>query len=111
MRHAESLAFRGVAGMDGHDGQGKELANGYPEPGKIGNLPAYGVFARHVQDLELANITVNFSTNDLRPAASFNDIDGLEIDNFKPQVAEGVPATVIAPDVRGLVIRNSPLIH
>ena len=88
----------------------KELANGYPEPGKIGNLPAYGVFARHVQDLELANITVNFSTNDLRPAASFNDIDGLEIDNFKPQLADGVPAAVFAADVHGLVVRNSPAI-
>lgn len=86
----------------------KELGNGYPEPGKIGKLPAYGVFARHVQDLELANITVNFQTNDLRPAASFSDIDGLEIDNFKPQVADGVAAGVFAADVRGLVVRNSP---
>jgi len=86
----------------------KELGNGYPEPGKIGKLPAYGVFARHVQDLELANITVNFQTNDLRPAANFSDIDGLEIDNFKPQVADGVTAAVFAADVRGLVVRNSP---
>ena len=88
----------------------KELGTGYPEPGKIGTLPAYGVFARHVQDLELANITVNFSTNDLRPAANFNDIDGLEIDNFKPQLADGVPAAVFAADVHGLVVRNSPAI-
>ncbi len=86
----------------------KELGTGYPEPGKIGKLPAYGVFARHVKDLELANISVNFQTNDLRPAANFNDIDGLEIDNFKPQVAEGVAAAVMGADVRGLVVRNSP---
>ncbi len=86
----------------------KELGTGYPEPGKIGKLPAYGVFARHVKDLELANISVNFQTNDLRPAANFNDIDGLEIDNFKPQVAEGVAAAVMGADVRGLVGRNSP---
>jgi len=86
----------------------KELGTGYPEPGILGTLPAYGVFARHVKDLELANITVNFITNDLRPAAAFTDIDGLEIDNFKPQVADGVKAAVFADDVKGLAVRNSP---
>ena len=88
----------------------KELGTGYPEPGKIGKLPAYGVYARHVQDLELANLTVNFQTNDLRSAASFSDIDGLEIDNFKPQVVDGVPAAIFGADVRGLVVRNSPAV-
>jgi len=86
----------------------KEIGADYPEAKRV---PAYGVYARHVRDLELANIRTSFEKTDLRPAACFSDIDGLEIDNFKPQVAEGVPATVIAPDVRGLVIRNSPLIH
>jgi polygalacturonase len=86
----------------------KELGNGYPEPSKIGTLPAYGIYARHVRDLELANIHVNFATNDLRPAASFADIQGLEIDNFKPQTAAGVTAAVFADNVGGLTIRNSP---
>ena len=89
----------------------KELGTGYPEPGKMGTLPAYGVFARHVHDLELANINVSFATNDLRPAAAFADINGLEIDNFKPQVADGVPAAVLGSDIQGLVIRNSPLLE
>ena len=89
----------------------KELGKGYPEPGKIGTLPAYGVYARHVKGLELANITVNFLTNDLRSAASFADIQGLEIDNFKPQVADGVKAAVFADNVAGLVIRNSPAVE
>ncbi len=87
-----------------------ELGQGYPEPRGIGTLPAYGIFARHVHDLELANISVSFETNDLRPAAAFSDIDGLEIDNFKPQVAEGVPAAQFSPDVRNLSVRNSPLV-
>jgi polygalacturonase len=89
----------------------KELGTGYPEPGKMGTLPAYGIYARHVKDLELANIHVNFLTNDLRPAAAFADIQGLEIDNFKPQVADGVPAAVFADNVSGLTIRNSPALQ
>jgi len=89
----------------------KELGTGYPEPGRLGMLPAYGVYARHVKGLELANITVNFITNDLRSAASFVDVQGLEIDNFKPQIAPGVRAAVFADNVGGITIRNSPALQ
>ena len=86
----------------------KELGTGYPDPSKIGTLPAYGVYARHVKGLELANVNVNFLTDDLRPAASFVDVRDLEIDNFKPQTSAGVQAAVFADDVTGMTIRNSP---
>jgi polygalacturonase len=89
----------------------KELGTGYPEPSMLGTMPAYGIFARHVRDLELANIHLNFQAEDFRPAASFADIDGLEIDNLKPQVAEGVRAAAFSADVRGLTIRNSPALE
>jgi polygalacturonase len=89
----------------------QELGTGYPEPGAIGTLPAYGIYARHVRDLELANIQVSFLTNDLRPAAMFLDVQGLEIDNFKPQVATGMQAAVFADNVGGISIRNSPALE
>jgi len=86
-----------------------ELNHGYPEPGRIGTMPSYGVFARHVRDLELANIRLNFDQPELRPAIVCVDVRGLEIDNFKAQTAEGVtPARF--DDVTGLVVRNSPLL-
>jgi polygalacturonase len=85
-----------------------ELGAGYPEPKAV---PAYAVYARHVHGLELANINASFDAIDLRPAASFSDIGGLEIDNFKPQIAPGIAAAVISKDVQGVVIRNSPLLH
>ena len=85
----------------------KELGDGYPEPGKLGTLPAYGIFARHVRDLELANIHLNFASADLRPALVCSDVSGLEIDNLKPQTADGVvPARF--ENVSDPVIRNSP---
>jgi polygalacturonase len=87
----------------------RELGTDYPDPGAgLGTLPAYGIFARHVKNLELADITLNFQKEDLRPAAKFADIDGLEIDHLKAQVAAGVPAAEFAADVRGLTIRHSP---
>jgi polygalacturonase len=88
--------------------QPQELGTGYPEPSALGLLPAYGIYARHVKGLELANITADFSAPELRPAAAFADVQGLEIDGFKPQTAPGVPAAVFADSVSGVVIRNSP---
>ena len=89
----------------------EELGTGYPEPGHLGTLPAYGVFARHVKGLELANISMNFLANDLRPAAVFADIQGLEIDNFKPQLAPGVKAAGFGDDVKDFTVRNSPALE
>lgn len=85
----------------------KELGAGYPEPRGLGTLPAYGVYARHVKDLELANINVSFITNDLRSPIICDDVKGLEIDNFKPEVADGVAASKFE-NVSDVVIRNSP---
>jgi polygalacturonase len=88
----------------------REIADGYPEPYKIGTLPSYGIFARHVKNLELANISTNFETIDKRPAAMFSDIQGLDIDNLKLQTADGVKTAIFADDVKDLNIRNSPSI-
>ncbi len=85
------------------------MDKGYPEPDRIGTMPAYGVFARHVKGLELSDICVDFEKEDLRPAMACVDVDGLEIDNFKAEVASGVSAAKF-DEVKGLVIRNSPVL-
>jgi hypothetical protein len=86
----------------------RELGWGYPEP--RGVMPAYGLFARHVKGLEMANFNLSFKTNDFRPAIICSDVNGLEIDNFKAQVADGVAASKFDA-VTGLVIRNSPVLE
>jgi polygalacturonase len=101
------LVFQGGATKEDADRVPPELDTGYPEP--RGTMPAYGVFARHVRGLELANINVSFEKEDLRPAMICVDVDGLEIDNFKAQIAEGVSAARF-DGVDGLVIRNSPVL-
>jgi polygalacturonase len=88
----------------------KELGTGYPEPRQTNIMPAYGLFARHVKDFELANINFSFAKEDFRPAIQCNDVSGLEIDNFKAQLAEGVVASKFE-NVSGLVIRNSPVLE
>jgi polygalacturonase len=84
-----------------------ELNTGYPEP--KGVMPAYGIFARHVRGLELANINLSVEKEDKRPAMVCSDVDGLEVDNFKAQVGDGVAPAKLA-DVKNIVIRNSPIL-
>lgn len=87
-----------------------ELDDGYPEPNKLGTTPAYGLFARHVRNLELANIHLSFVEEDLRPALFCEDVDGLKIANLKAQVAPGVsPARFVG--VKNLAVRDSPLLQ
>ena len=70
-------------------------------------MPAYGIFARHVQGLELANINLGFDSEDFRPALVCSDVDGFEMDNFKAQLAPGVSAAMF-DSVTNVMIRNSP---
>ncbi|HUB68530.1 MAG TPA: glycoside hydrolase family 28 protein [Candidatus Methylacidiphilales bacterium] len=101
------ITFKGGGTKENAARVPKELATGYPEPQGLGVMPAYGLFARHVKDLELANVHVSFDTNDMRPAMSCIDVDGLGIDNFKASLASGVPI-VKFDSVKNLVVFNSP---
>ena len=87
----------------------RELGTDYPEPSRLGMMPVYGLYARHVQGLELANVSVGFEQFDIRPAMACLDVDGLEIDNFKAQIMRNVPAAKFVA-VKNTVIRNSPIL-
>jgi polygalacturonase len=104
------ITFKGGGTKEDANRVPPELNKGYPEPNKIGITPAYGLFARHVRGLELSDIHLGFETQDLRPAMVCVDVDGLEIDNLKAQVAEGV-APARFEGVTGLVVRNSPVLE
>ena len=85
-----------------------ELDADYPEP--RGAMPGYGVFARHVRGLELSNINLSVEKEDKRPAIVCSDVDGLELDNLKAQIAQDV-APAKLDGVKNLVIRNSPVLN
>lgn len=85
-----------------------ELATGYPDPKHTGNVPAYGIFARHVKDLDMKNITYTLKSDDVRSAGIFVDVDGLTLDNFKAQVLTGVKVAEFKYNVKNVKITNSP---
>lgn len=86
----------------------KDLGKQYPDPWGKGNMPAYGIYARHVTGLALSSLEFSFRSPDQRPAAQFSNIEGLTINGFKAQLGPGVPMAVFADDVRNVAISNAP---
>jgi polygalacturonase len=56
----------------------EEKTNAYPEPTMFGNLPATGMFARHVRNLEVTNMEIAVEKADARTAFWLADVDGAD---------------------------------
>jgi len=51
-----------------------EKADGYPEPGMLGPLPAHGFYFRHVNRLEMSHVEIQPKAPDARPAICTDDV-------------------------------------
>jgi polygalacturonase len=72
----------------GPNGIPQELEAGYPEPNMFGDVPASGIYARHVHGLELSNVEFANDAADSRPAALIVDSDTVDFFRLKlPQRA------------------------
>jgi hypothetical protein len=72
----------------GPNGIPQELEAGYPEPNMFGDVPASGIYARHVRGLELSNVEFANDAADSRPAALIVDSDTVDFFRLKlPQRA------------------------
>jgi hypothetical protein len=60
-----------------------ELRDRYPEYHMFGTLPAYGIYLRHVKGLTFEDITLDTASPDLRPALVGEDVEDLELSNFR----------------------------
>jgi polygalacturonase len=78
--------------------QPDEDAAKYPDPHMFGALPATGLFARHIRNLDVSNVEVLTRQPDPRPAFWLNDVDGADF--FRLRVPQGAPAFDLY-DVKG----------
>jgi polygalacturonase len=85
----------------------KEDEKGYPEPERMGHIPAYGFFVRHVKDVSFRDIDVSYAKDDARPAFILKDVSDADFDHIKAGHADGTP-TFVLKEVSGFAIRNSP---
>lgn len=67
-----------------------EEAARYPEPNMFGDLPASGVFLRHVRNVGVSNVEIATRSPDGRPAFWLEDVDGADF--FRVRVPKGAPA-------------------
>jgi polygalacturonase len=86
--------FHQHGGADGEIAkrQPPELENAYPEPSMFGNLPATGLFVRHVRNLEVSNLEVMTEAADARPAFWLMDVDGADFFRVKVPRQSAAPA-------------------
>jgi polygalacturonase len=71
--------------------QPPEVENAYPEPSMFGDLPATGLFVRHVRNLEVSNLEVRTEAADARPAFWLMDVDGADFFRVKVAKKSAVP--------------------
>ena len=84
-----------------------EDEKGYPEPGRFGRLPSWGMFARHVKGLSLDHVELRPANADLRPSIILDDVVEADFDHVKATPAAGGP-TVVLKNVTGLTMHNCP---
>ncbi len=86
-----------------------ELGFGYPEPYLLGVTPAYGLYARHIKNLQLYDISFTTKKQDDRPAIICDDVNGLDIDRFKvPEAKDNQLFKAI--EVTNMKIERSPFL-
>lgn len=71
-----------------------ELPAVYPEPSNWGILPAYGLYARHIDGLSLENVCMKWLTRDGRPMLVFDDARDIKLVNVTGSIAEDIPQVV-----------------
>lgn len=60
-----------------------ERPHDYPEFSMFGELPAWGFYVRHVENLRMKNIRLECLSPDFRPALVFDDAQGLQLRQIK----------------------------
>jgi polygalacturonase len=78
-----------------------EMERGYPEPYLFGILPSWGLFARHVANLEVRGIELVTRDADERPGVVLDDVEGARFSNVELRSLPA-PPTWSLKNVRGL---------
>jgi polygalacturonase len=84
-----------------------EDEKGYPEPSNHGTMPSWGMFARHVKNLDVHHVEFRVANEDLRPTVALDDVTDVTFEHAKLPHAQGVPAFTLK-NVTGFTLQASP---
>jgi polygalacturonase len=79
----------------------------YPEPSFHGITPSWGMFARHVKNLDVSHLEFRAAKEDLRTVVQLDDVTDAAFDAAKLPHAQGA-ATFVLKNVTGFSVHNSP---
>ena len=101
------IVFKG--GGDARDAalEPPEIESEYPEPARFGRLPAWGLFARHVRGLALADLDLSHAADEARPAIVLDDVEGAEFDHLRAPAGPD-RVTFALRRVRDFRVHDSP---
>ena len=83
-----------------------ELAAVYPEKAWFGILPAYGLYARHIKNMTLNNVSFDFISPEMRPSMFFLDAIGLEFFHFEAKAPDNHTSLIKFEDVSDVLFQN-----
>jgi polygalacturonase len=83
-----------------------ELINEYPECVRLGTLPAYGFFVRHVDGLTFRDVDLSYNKNEHRPALVFNDVKNLKVYNFDAELANDALGQLVLQNTQDVFING-----
>lgn len=81
-------------------------AEAYPEYNNFGVTPAYGINLKHIRNIQLSNIRLDYIKEDLRPAVFMEDIEDADITLLRAKISKEAAALIRTKDVRGLYIHD-----
>ena len=77
------IEYRGGGTKEQGKKEYREQGTNYPEPRWAGPTPAYGLYARHVEGLQLRNITFSLKKKDDRPAVVMKNVKNVAMSEIK----------------------------
>lgn len=82
-----------------------EAETAYPEGDMFGELPSYGLFLRHVENLDVNNVQLLFEKTDTRPAIYAEDVNGFTITCLSAMTTENSPSLVYLKDIKNTLLQ------
>ena len=87
----EYIAFSNIDSLE----RIPEKAGDYPEFSMFGELPAWGFYIRHADNIKMKNIKLSSTGNEFRTACVFDDMDGLNLEEIKITRAASLPVILL----------------
>lgn len=78
----------------------------YPEPAKMGEMPAYGFFIRHVDGIEFNNVNLHLLEDDQRPPFVLNNVHNANLNHVTAEITSGV-STMVLKEVKNIKLHES----